>query len=64
MARKHLMLECGKDWMLFQSWSNVETHVMRGHGAIADAPGRSMTPAEAAKLVVRMKKEGWRERKG
>jgi hypothetical protein len=62
MTRKHLMLERGKDWMLFQAWSNVETHVMHGHGTIADAPGRSMSPTEAAKLVVKMKKDGWREK--
>lgn len=61
MTRKHVMLRRDKDWVLFQTWSNVEIHVMRGHGAIADAPGRSMSPTEAAKMMVKMKKEGWRE---
>lgn len=59
MDRKHTMLQCGKDWYLLQEWSNVETHVMRGHGAVADAPGRSMSPTEAARLIVRLRREGW-----
>lgn len=62
MKRKPIVLERGKDWLIVQPWSNVETHVMRGHGTVADAPGRSMTPTEAAKLIVTMKKDGWRER--
>jgi hypothetical protein len=56
------MLHRDHHWCLFQSWSNVETHVMHGYDKVAEAPGRSMSPTEAAKLVVRMKKEGWKER--
>jgi hypothetical protein len=63
MTRKHLMLHRDHHWCLFQSWSNVETHVMHGYDKVAEAPGRSMSPTDAAKLVVRMKKEGWKERK-
>jgi hypothetical protein len=59
MERKHTMLQRGKDWYLLQEWSNVETHVLRGHGAVADAPGRSMTPTEAARLIVRLRRQGW-----
>jgi len=62
MERKHTMLQRGKDWYLLQQWSNVETHVLRGHGAVADAPGRSMTPTEAARLIVRLRREGWTHR--
>jgi hypothetical protein len=61
MERKHTMLQRGKDWYLLQQWSNTETHVLRGHGPVADAPGRSMSPTAAAKLVVQMKKDGWVE---
>lgn len=63
MDRRYIKLERGKDWALFQVWSNVETHVLCGHGLVAEAPGRSMSPTAAAKLVVQMKKEGWREKK-
>ena len=59
MERKHTMLRRGKDWYLLQQWSNVETHVLRGHGPVADAPGRSMSPTEAARLVLRLRREGW-----
>ena len=60
MERKHTMLQRGKDWYLLQKWSNTETHVLRGHGAVADAPGRSMSPTEAARLVLRLRREGWK----
>lgn len=63
MDRRYIKLERGKYWTLFQVWSNVETHVLRGHGQVAEAPGRCMSPTAAAKLVVQMKKEGWREKK-
>jgi hypothetical protein len=54
------MLRKGKDWYLMQQWSNVETHVLRGHGDVAHAPGKSMSPTEATKLVVKLRKEGWK----
>ena len=57
---KHTMLRKGKDWYLMQQWSNVETHVLRGHGDVAHAPGKSMSPTEATKLVVKLRKEGWK----
>jgi hypothetical protein len=60
MDRKYRKLTRDKDWYLFTEWSNVETHVMRGHGVVAEAPGRSMSPTEAAKLMVRLRREGWR----
>jgi hypothetical protein len=63
MDRRYIKLERGKDWALFQVWSNVETHVLRGHGPVAEAPGRSMSPTAAAKLIVQMKKDGWKEKK-
>jgi len=62
MERKHTMLRRGKDWYLLQQWSNTETHVLRGHGRVADAPGRSMSPTEAARLVLRLRMEGWTHR--
>jgi hypothetical protein len=64
MDRRYIKLERGKDWTLFQVWSNVETHMLRGYDKVAEAPGRSMSPTEAAKLIVQMKRDGWREKRG
>jgi hypothetical protein len=63
MDRRYIKLERGKNWTLLQVWSNVEIYVLRGHGLVAEAPGRSMSPTAAAKLVVQMKKDGWEESK-
>jgi hypothetical protein len=64
MDRRYIKLERGRDWTLFQVWSNVETHMLRGYDKVAEAPGRSMSPTEAAKLIVQMKRDGWREKRG
>ena len=63
MVNRYIKLERGREWYLFQTWSNVETHMLRGYDKVAEAPGRSMSPTEAAKLIVQMKKDGWKEKK-
>jgi hypothetical protein len=35
---------------------------MRGYKGVAEAPGKSMEPIEAAKLIVQLRKAGWVER--
>jgi len=59
VTKPHKMLRKGRDWCLVQTWSNVETYVLRGYDTVAHAPGTSMSPTEAAKLVAKLKREGW-----
>jgi hypothetical protein len=59
---KTTVLDHGDEWYIFQPWSSKETHVMRGYKGVAEAPGKSMEPIEAAKLIVQLRKAGWVER--